>query len=75
MSQAVKTAILENDIEAQILEAILKERNVDFYIRSYHDGAYNGMFQTQKGWGAVFAPSEFREEIIQLLEDLRKAPE
>ena len=46
-----KVDILENEIEAQLLDSILNERNIPHHIQSYHDTAYNGLFQTQKGWG------------------------
>ena len=47
----VKVGILESGIEAQLLDSILDERNIPHHIQSYHDTAYDGLFQTQKGWG------------------------
>jgi hypothetical protein len=41
-------------------------------MRSYHDTAYDGLFQTQKGWGSVSAPPSHSAEIIEILSDLRK---
>ena len=49
----VKVDILENEIEAQLLDSILNERNIPHHIQSYHDTAYDGLFQAQKGWGCV----------------------
>ncbi|RLB43840.1 MAG: hypothetical protein DRH12_01900 [Deltaproteobacteria bacterium] len=68
----VKIAIIENDIEALLLDSVLTERNIPHHMRSYHDTAYDGLFQTQKGWGHVSAPKEFEEEIIEILSDIRK---
>ncbi len=67
-----KIAILENEIEALLLDSILTERDIPHLMRSYHDTAYDGLFQTQKGWGYVGAPESFKEEIIEILNDLRK---
>ena len=39
-------------------------------IRSYHDSAYDGIFQAQKGWGVVLAPPEYQEEIQSIYQDL-----
>ena len=67
-----KIATLENDIEAGLLESILTERDIPYRMISYHDTAFDGLFQTQKGWGYVSAPEAFHEEIEEILSDLRK---
>jgi hypothetical protein len=72
MEDYIKIATLENDIEAGLLESILMERNIPHLMRSYYDTAYDGLFQTQKGWGYVSAPERYREEITEILADLRR---
>ncbi len=72
MEDYIKIAILENEIEAGLLDSILTERDVPHRMRSYYDTAYNGLFQTQKGWGYVSAPEGYKEEIMEILTDLRK---
>ena len=64
-------AVLENIIEAQLIESVLIEQNIPYRIRSYHDTAYDGLFQFQMGWGVVFAPLEHKQEIIEILNDIR----
>jgi hypothetical protein len=72
MEDYTKIATLENEIEAGLLDSILMERNIPHFMRSYYDTAYDGLFQTQKGWGYVSAPERYREEITEILADLRK---
>jgi hypothetical protein len=67
----VKIATLENLMEAQILEDVLGERNIPFRIRSFHDTAYDGLFQLQKGWGEVYAPAGHEMEIKGVIEGIR----
>ena len=67
-----KAASLEHEIEAQLLESILVERHIPHLMRSYHDTAYDGLFQTQKGWGVISAPPSYHHEILEILSDLRK---
>ncbi len=67
----VKAAILENEFEAQLLDSILVERNIPHCITSYHDTAYNGLFQTSLGWGYVSAPLFCVDEIREILYELR----
>jgi hypothetical protein len=68
----VKICVLENEIEARLLEAILKEQHIPHLLQSYYDTAYDGLYQSQKGWGDVRAPSSFASTIIGILSDLRK---
>ncbi len=72
MEDYIKVVILDNEIEAGLLESILSERGIPHRMRSYHDTAYDGLFQTQKGWGCINAPESYREEIKEILSDVRK---
>lgn len=67
----IKVDVLENEIEAQLLGSILNERGIPHHIRSYHDTAYNGLFQFQKGWGYISAPPSWSEEITNILSEIR----
>jgi hypothetical protein len=67
----VNIAILENVVEAQFVESVLKDYGIPHRIRSFHDTAYNGLFQFQLGWGALWAPVSFRAEILEILHDIR----
>jgi len=71
MAGLVRVAGLVNEIEAQVLAGILEEGKIPYLIRSYRDTAYDGLFQEQKGWGAIFAPEEYRQEIEDILASLR----
>jgi hypothetical protein len=70
MEEFKKILILENEIEARLLDSVLNERNIPHRIRSYYDSAYDGIFQTQKGWGVVLAPPQYQEEIEAIYQDL-----
>ncbi len=67
-----KVATLENEIEARLLDSILNERNIPHLITSYHDTAYDGLYQTQKGWGRISAPDPYLEEIQEIISIVRK---
>ena len=70
MDNIKKIAVLENIVQAQMLESILKEQNIPHVIKTYHDSAYDGLFQGQKGWGHIEAPEENETEILAILETL-----
>ncbi len=71
----VKISNLENAIEAQLLESILTERDIPHNIRSFHDTAYDGLFQFQKGWGKILAPLNYKKEVMEILSSIRRSTE
>ena len=71
MQKYIKLTIFENATEAQLVESILRERQIPHRIRSFHDTAYDGLFQVQKGWGELYAPEESEAEISSILDAVR----
>lgn len=67
----VNIAILDNIIEAQLVDSILNEHDIPHRIRSFHDTAYDGLFQFQMGWGSLWAPVSYKTEILEILHDIR----
>ncbi len=70
MSDAVKILVFNNQIEAMLLDELLNEKNIPHLIRTYHDSAYDGLWQAHSGWGHIEAPEEHREEIIKLYDGM-----
>ena len=70
MENIKKIAVLDNIVEAQMLESLLKEQNIPYVMTTYHDSAYDGLFQGQMGWGHVEAPEKHESEILAMLDDL-----
>ena len=66
-----RIAVLDNIVEAHVLEAMLNEHGVPHVMKSYHDSAYDGLFQGPKGWGHVESAEIHEPEILAILEDLR----
>jgi hypothetical protein len=69
----IKIAIIANMIEAQVVESMLVQHGIPYRMRSFHDTAYDGLFQLQKGWGAIYAPPERKQEILEIIEHTRQA--
>jgi hypothetical protein len=62
----VKIVEFNNEFEAKLLDEILSEKNIPHLIRSYHDSAYDGLWQMQSNWGHLEAPAEYSEEILRI---------
>lgn len=74
MDKETKIAVLEDQFEAQLLSSILTERDIPHSLRSYHDTAYDGLFQAVKGWGSLYAPESYKKEISEILDEIRTNP-
>ena len=70
-----RVAVLDNDVEAALLGSQLDRLGVPHLIQSYHDSAYDGIFQMQRGWGCVTAPASCHEQVLAVLSELRQASE
>jgi hypothetical protein len=67
-----KIAVLDNEVQAELMDDVLSDRKIPHIMQSYHDSAYDGLFQTGKGWGAILAPLNYKEEILAALADVRR---
>ena len=51
---ALKTLMKpENEAEANVIKSVLEEHGIYAEIKSFHDTAYDGLFQSQYGWGLI----------------------
>ena len=67
-----KIVILKNEIEANVMESILKESSIPHILVNYHDSVYDGIWQLQKGWGHIEAPVKYNKEILKIYENISK---
>ena len=70
-----KIAVLDNEVQAELIDEVLTGRDIPHIMQSYHDSALDGLFQAGKGWGAVLAPESFKEEILADLADIKRQSE
>src|SRR5437867_1303348 len=67
-----RIATVQNEIEAELLEAELTNRSIPHTIVSHSDSAFDGLFQVYHGWGHVEAPGEYKDAILSILEIIRQ---
>jgi hypothetical protein len=70
MAETIKILTFKNEIEALLLDEILNDKNIPHIIRSYHDSALNGLWQTQSAWGHIEAPEEYLKEITDIYDSM-----
>ena len=71
MEGSVRIAALDSGMEAEALRCVLDAAGVPHILRSFHDSAYVGIFQQQKGWGCVMGAEADRARIESILGELR----
>ncbi len=73
MKNLIKPA---NEAEANAIQSVLEEHGISAEIRSFHDTAYDGLFQSQYGWGVIqVAETDFPEAQRIVQEWMRASPE
>lgn len=70
MEKLGKVLVLNNEFEAKLLNEILNEKSIPHIVRSYHDSAYNGLWQTQSVWGHLEAPLIYKKEILEIYRNM-----
>lgn len=55
MARIGRVMTLRNEVEAGIMKAALEGRGIPHAIRTFHDSAYDGLYQLQRGWGVIEA--------------------
>jgi outer membrane protein assembly factor BamE (lipoprotein component of BamABCDE complex) len=71
MKKRPEPIVLGNEVEASLMGMILREQGIPHFIKTYHDRAYDGVFQFQMGWGRIDAPVEYQSGIRAILTVLR----
>jgi hypothetical protein len=66
----VKVAVLDNEVQAELIGAVLRDQGIPHILRTYRDSAYDGLFQGMKGWGHVEAAEQHREAVLQVIRDM-----
>ena len=63
----------ENEAEATAIKSVLKEHGIYAEIKSFHDTAYDGLFQSQYGWGYIRVSETDFTKAQTIVEEWKKA--
>jgi hypothetical protein len=62
---------VRNEVEANLLEALLKSEGIPGFVKVYQDPVYNGVWTFNDAYGQVECPPEFRARVAELLAAIR----
>ena len=71
MDEEKRRLALNNQVEASLLDVLLQQDGVPHLVHSFHDRAYDTLWQFQFGWGYVETPARYASGVQALLELLR----
>lgn len=72
MEHFEKILRFNNAFEAERMREILEEQNIPYSIIERTDSALGGISELEFGWGYLEAPSEKKEEILKIYQQLTK---
>jgi hypothetical protein len=49
-----------------LLSGLLDQAGIPHMLKSFHDSAYDGVWQTQTSWGTLWADEENKDEIWKI---------
>ncbi|MCX6333593.1 MAG: hypothetical protein NT092_04725 [Bacteroidia bacterium] len=70
MKMTVKILTLKSETEAQLLSGLLEQADIPHMLKSFHDNAYDGVWQTETSWGTLWADEENRESILKIYNEM-----
>ena len=63
----VRIHTVENRFEADLLIQSLRQEHIPAMLRRFEETAYDGLFVTQMGWGAILVPGDYEEEAASVI--------
>ena len=63
----VRIHTVENRFEADLLIQSLRQENIPAMLRRFEETAYDGLFVTQMGWGAILVPGDYEKEAASVI--------
>ncbi len=63
----------ENEAEVNVIKSVLREHGIYAKIRSFHDTAYDGLFQSQYSWGVIRVSEKDFAQAQRIIEEWKNA--
>ncbi len=67
----VNIKTLENQFEADVIKDILEKNGIPVLVKSFRDTSFDGIFESQKGWGVIMVPDEFRKRANAVIKNIK----
>ncbi len=69
----IKLCVADNRFEADVLAGALGDAGIEYVLRSYQDTAYDGLFVSQKGFGAIYVEQADQQKAEAIIREVSQA--
>ena len=69
----IKAGIVENRFEGDRISQSLREAEIPFFVKSFLDTAYDGLYVPQKGWAMVLVPEAFVQDAERIISEIKES--
>ena len=69
----IRLVTLENRFEADLITSALTDEGIPHVVKPFHDTAYDGLFETTKGFGLLLVEEVDRERAQAVVDDVRSS--
>ncbi len=67
----IKITVINNPVEAALFKSTFEDADIPFIIKENYDSAYDGIFESVKGWGEIYSTEKYKNKILNIIENLR----
>lgn len=71
----IRLTTLENRFETDLITDALAQEGIDHVVKPFHDTAYDGLFETQKGYGLLLVEEEQEDRAREIVAAVRDSVE
>jgi deoxyribose-phosphate aldolase len=71
----IRLTTLENRFETDLITDALAQEGIDHVVKPFHDTAYDGLFETQKGYGLLLVEEEQENRAREIVDAVRESVE
>ncbi len=65
--------LLNDEVEANLMDSILNEEGIPHFLKSYTMPAYEGLKTYKDSWGHIDAPKQYLPRIRTILREMRES--
>lgn len=69
-SDLVRIHTVESRFEADLLIQALRQEHIPVMLRPFEETAYDGLFVTQMGWGAILVPEDYEPKALKIVHNV-----
>ena len=67
----IRITTLENRFETDLVVELLEAEGIEYFLKTFEDSAYDGLFVTQKGYAMLLVNEEDQDRARSIVDDVR----